>query len=382
MTAIPRSATPRDANPLARGASSNEIYGGENLPVLVRLPDLTNPAEPAPALANRTLPVDLVNNAPLPDQPVPDCALPDGTLPDCAAPADRAVDTAVSGTNTAAENTDTAITDTEASASAADDPTDAPATIPLKDYQSDAEYVESESSLARTPLAEAPPTEPPREQRLRQQRQARRARVTRRDERRAALPRWLRGVSQLVFAGVLAAVLLAVVVTLKNWNAPAGQPTQPDQDISFVEAPPLDMSVETPSPAPTEGLRGPELSPPSFGDPSFGNHGSTLNNTSTTGAATTHLDTPVGSAPFTMGAAAQPTQPARSVPPAFAERQPISRAPQYPSTNYPTTGAKPIVAAPGAAAVENVRRWSGAVPAGEVRSAELPVQPHDGHQHR
>ncbi len=351
MSTIPRSATRRDFAVDTHGAPSMEIYGSEDLPVLVRLPDLSGQADPV---------------RPLPDPPLP-ASVVEGSVATADAAAVAPVADAIS-------------VDSAVQEPATGYPDDAPATIPLTDYAADPVASTSEQDKVRD---DAP--QPRREQRLRQQRQERRDRATRRNERRAAMPRWLRGISQLVFAAVLAGVLLAVVVTLKNWNATGESPRQSNVGVPFVEAPPFELSVPASQEvAHVDGPQGPELGPPTLSE-----RGPTLN-----GSGMPALDTPATrpdshetNAPVSYG---EITPPVQSVPAAFAGRPPAVNAPQYgtpqyPKTDYPSTGARPVVAAPSASVIDNVRRWGGEMPARPVRSAELPASSnhdHQRHQHR
>ena len=132
------------------GTSSPEIYGAENLPVLIRLPDL--------------LPPSTVGSQPEAAGPETEADLPAGA--------------------------------------------DVPQTDVVQEVSEKTE--------------ELPPS---REQRRRRGEQ--RARSPRRPVRNMQAPGWLKGLGQLALAAVLAGVLLAVIVTVKNWNAQSSNPQHP-----------------------------------------------------------------------------------------------------------------------------------------------------------
>lgn len=100
---------------------------------------------------------------------------------------------------------------------------------------------------------------------LRQQRERRRQRASRRNERRP-IPSWLRGVRQLIVAAALAGALLVVIVVMKNGRAPTDAP---DRVEPIVEAPTLDFNDAVTDATPgkvEENPIGPSLHAPTLTD--------------------------------------------------------------------------------------------------------------------
>lgn len=310
MSTLPQSSDPLNLNP-GTHASLGEKYGGENLPVLIQLPDLSAlDAEAQPATERVT--TGAQSN-------VPASELPDERVE-----------------------------------------SDDRSSIRLAEIESEPEEMSAAQNDSAHDNVPERPAASPREQRLRDQRQQRRERATRRSNRAARTPVWLRGMSQLALAALLAGVLLAIVVTLKNWNAKESTDVERADGAPMVEAPTIDFApIGTKTAVGSPSTNGPTLGPP----------------------ITEHAQ---NVEPMHPGSPEPPAYnaPGRSEPPSYGKPTPPvgnppagNRTPGYTAgtTQYPTTGDGRVV-----------RGWSETLPVSPVHSAERPAPPtdHQYYQHR
>jgi hypothetical protein len=208
MTKLSEPAATKDATLFAPDDVAAEVYGSDNLPVLIQLPDLTDSAEREEVAARQP------SGVPTPSVPPRE---------------DR------SGASAGQH-----------------------AAIRLADVEA------SEPQSAAEPSSQAD-AESPREHRLREQRLRRQQRASRRSVRDVS-PSWFRGIRQLFLAAGLAGVLLVVIVGFQNRYRVAPQKTPGASDLDpIVEAPTLD--IDDPALGSFTGTDlppGPDLEPPTF----------------------------------------------------------------------------------------------------------------------
>ena len=310
MSTLSQSTNPLNSNP-GTNVSLREKYGGENLPILIQLPDLS-------ALDAEAQPV-----------------------------------------------TDSVTTDAELNLPASESPdewgeNDDRSSIRLAEIDSQSEELAAvQNGTAENDVPERPAASP-REQRLRDQRQQRRERATRRSNRAAKTPVWLRGMSQLVFAALLAGVLLAIVVTLKNWGAKESSGVERVDGVPIVEAPTLDFGPAGSEPA----FGAPATDGPTLGAPTFTDSAPNVEPMQPGSPEAPSFNTPGRSAPASYGGQ---TPPANNLP-AGNHTQGYTAG----TTPYPTTGVdQPVTTG-----------WSETLPVSPIHSAERPAPPTYNHQHR
>lgn len=181
MSTLFQSIVPDDPSRLAAtGIPAQETYGGENLPVLVRLPELSDSTEPTTPAIEGSTPQDV--SAP-------------PAAPSSASP--------------------------EAS-------TGNPSQIaPPRDTDSSEKWAPQEPATAGHSRSG-------QQGQQRSHQQSRSQRKPRYNSQRLTVPHWLRGSGQLAFAAVLAGLILMVLVTVKNWNTSGdSSPRQVDKQSSL-----------------------------------------------------------------------------------------------------------------------------------------------------
>lgn len=202
-----------------------EVYGGERLPVLMRLPDLSLPS--ASPLAADEPPLDAAT------VPEADAGLLAVDAPDVA--------------------------EDFGEAWAGDVLNHAPEIH--KSTEEVAEAVVVPPAIGRATGGEAAVRSPIKY--VRNRRGAAEPRSQRKGE--AALPGWLRGIGQLASAAILAGVLLAILITLKDWNRSQGADAERAVGTTSSEPPRLDFGDAVLEPVEKlDALPGPELHPPTF----------------------------------------------------------------------------------------------------------------------
>ncbi len=288
------------------GTSSPEIYGAENLPVLIRLPDL--------------LPSSNVSSQPEAAGPETEADLPAG------------------------------------------------AEVPQTDV------VQEVSERTE----ELPPS---RERRRRRGEQ--RARSPRRPVRNIQAPGWLKGLGQLALAAVLAGVLLAVIVTVKNWNTQGSKPQHP-QDPPYAEAPDFDFDGPMLKPDARAFESAPEAREHDVGPPQGPDLGlptMTRSEGMLHGVSPADMPAASSSAKFKRVLPALPALPAeanlrlaREVEvPGAARDTSVIRQPITSSYQYPLTGVEPVTTrGPAGVAVDSAAGWRETLDVSPVRNAERP----------
>ena len=166
MSSVPENSKAREATAEHRAEATSETYGGDDLPVLIRLPDLS--------VATSTL-----------------------------APAEDNESSPVSGESLNSEKLPAADTN--------DSATDEPARAEL----STADAVSEEVQLSQ-PLTGGPSSTTERQEQGRSSEPQRQVQLTRLRTRSAAVPGWVRSLGQFAFAAMLAGVLLLILITLKE----------------------------------------------------------------------------------------------------------------------------------------------------------------------
>lgn len=313
MSTLRKNAAPLDVSPDPSGPTVREVYGGENLPVLITLPDLTAPARPEVPVGEPAVP------APEPAAEPAELASPaDDQMP--------APDTVVN------------------------DPAEAPATPeasgPSWDAAEDVDDSVDDSIAEREAEAE-------RERRRALQRQRRSDRAQRRTSRRAAAPAWLRNLGQLGVALVLASVLFAVIVTVKNWNRPGEASVVNPDNYPMVEAPVIDFGEPGTGPTAEAG----DVQQPSLTLPDYAEYDSPLERVTPTDL---------------------PESPARETAVEVVTESSVTATPTQPQ--YPTTGV-PELSVPTDTSQGGSGGWRETLPVGPVRSADRPATP-PWNQHR
>jgi hypothetical protein len=223
------------------------------------------------------------------------------------------------------------------------------------------------ASTPVTPMHEAQPpaTEKAIERAARPQRGSR-TRNMRRKMSRNVSAGWLRNVVQLAFAAVLALILLAIVVTIKQWNQEAPAPKR-SPGYDRVDAPNIDFGQ--PSLAPPSNLISEKEDEPLWEPVTSSRRtlqgvvpADLMPSEAAAEPAGEQLGTPVPAAgPVHV---AGPTQPPGGRGYADAAERPTS------PHNYPTTGVEPVANAPRLPRVPQSAGWRETVPLGPIRNAE------------